>query len=106
MWKDFPLFPEQASTLAHEVDAIFFFGVGIAVVFSSRIISTDVPLLLFWALALLAWLKLLPRADWRWAMVFDARVTGSARTAPLPGCSAMKVANAAEGAGNVGSAWR
>jgi cytochrome c oxidase subunit 2 len=34
MWKDFPLFPQQASTLAPEVDAIFFFGVGIAVLFS------------------------------------------------------------------------
>jgi len=34
MLKDLPLFPEQASTLAHEVDAVFFFGVGIAVVFS------------------------------------------------------------------------
>src|ERR1700754_2315453 len=29
------------------------------VVFSGRIISTDVPLLFFWALALLAWVKLL-----------------------------------------------
>lgn len=36
------------------------------VVFSARIISTDVPLVLFWALALLAYLKLLadPRPGW------------------------------------------
>lgn len=39
------------------------------VVFSSRIISTDVPLLFCWALALLAWVKLLRAADWRWALV-------------------------------------
>jgi len=31
---DFPLFPEQASTLAKDVDAIYFFGLGVAVVFS------------------------------------------------------------------------
>lgn len=39
------------------------------VVFSTRIISTDVPLLFCWALALLAWVKLLRAADWRWALV-------------------------------------
>lgn len=39
------------------------------VAFSSRIISTDVPLLFFWALALLAYVKLLRGADWRWAML-------------------------------------
>jgi 4-amino-4-deoxy-L-arabinose transferase-like glycosyltransferase len=33
------------------------------IVFSTRIISTDVPLLLFWALALLAYIKLVPPAD-------------------------------------------
>jgi 4-amino-4-deoxy-L-arabinose transferase-like glycosyltransferase len=38
------------------------------VVFSSRIISTDVPLLLCWALAMLAWVKLLRGPDWRWAL--------------------------------------
>jgi 4-amino-4-deoxy-L-arabinose transferase-like glycosyltransferase len=36
------------------------------VVFSARIISTDVPLLFFWALALLAFSKLLQVPDWRW----------------------------------------
>jgi 4-amino-4-deoxy-L-arabinose transferase-like glycosyltransferase len=39
------------------------------VAFSSRIISTDVPLLFFWALALLAYVKLLRGADWRWAIL-------------------------------------
>lgn len=39
------------------------------VVFSARIISTDVPLLFFWALALLAYVKLLQGADRRWALV-------------------------------------
>ena len=33
--------------------------------FSTRIISTDVPLLFFWALALFAYLKLLAGPDWR-----------------------------------------
>ena len=43
---------------------------GPGVIFSSRIISTDVPLLLFWAIALLAYVKLLRRPDWRWAVAF------------------------------------
>jgi len=38
--------------------------------FSARIISTDVPLLFFWALALFAYLKLLAAPDWRWASLF------------------------------------
>jgi 4-amino-4-deoxy-L-arabinose transferase-like glycosyltransferase len=37
--------------------------------FSARIISTDVPLLFFWALALLAYVKLISGADRRWALV-------------------------------------
>jgi 4-amino-4-deoxy-L-arabinose transferase-like glycosyltransferase len=43
------------------------FGTG--AVFSARIISTDVPLVLFWALALLAYVRVLQTADWRWAVV-------------------------------------
>jgi 4-amino-4-deoxy-L-arabinose transferase-like glycosyltransferase len=43
------------------------FGTG--VVFSARIISTDVPLLLFWALALLAYVKLLERPRVSWSIV-------------------------------------
>lgn len=39
------------------------------VVFSSRIISTDVPLLLCWAVALLAYIRLLDNRDWRWAVM-------------------------------------
>lgn len=39
------------------------------VVFSARIISTDVPLLFFWALALLAYVKLLGAPAWRWSAV-------------------------------------
>jgi len=37
--------------------------------FSSRIISTDVPLLFFWALALLAYIKLLQSGKWSWALL-------------------------------------
>ena len=40
--------------------------------FSTRIISTDVPLLFCWALALLAYLRLLRAPDWRWAAVLGA----------------------------------
>lgn len=37
--------------------------------FSARIISTDVPLLFCWAVALLAFIKLLRGPDWRWTIV-------------------------------------
>ena len=37
--------------------------------FSARIISTDVPLLFFWALALLAYVKLLADGESRWGVV-------------------------------------
>jgi len=40
-----------------------------AVAFSSRIISTDVPLLFFWAVALLAYVKLLQGGSWRWGVL-------------------------------------
>jgi 4-amino-4-deoxy-L-arabinose transferase-like glycosyltransferase len=43
------------------------FGTGVA--FSSRIISTDVPLLFFWAVALLSYVKLLQGGDWRWGVL-------------------------------------
>jgi len=39
------------------------------VVFSARIVSTDVPLLFFWSVSLLAYLHLLDRPSWRWAMM-------------------------------------
>ena len=44
------------------------FGTGL--IFSSRIISTDVPLTFSWALALLAYINLLQRASWCWTLVF------------------------------------
>ncbi len=34
IWDNFPLFPDSASTLAGQVDAIYFFGLAIAAVFS------------------------------------------------------------------------
>src|SRR5262245_38221051 len=44
------------------------------VVFSAQIISTDVPLLFFWALALLAYVKLLTKVEWRWALVLGLAI--------------------------------
>jgi membrane-associated phospholipid phosphatase len=53
--------------------AAFWTGLGIAlstgVVFSARIISTDVPLLFFWAVALLAYVKVVDAPDSRWSAV-------------------------------------
>ena len=49
-------------------------GLGTGVVFSARIISTDVPLLLFWALALLAYAKLLARSGVGWAIVLGVAI--------------------------------
>jgi 4-amino-4-deoxy-L-arabinose transferase-like glycosyltransferase len=43
------------------------FGTG--AVFSARIISTDVPLVMFSALALFAYARLMGKPDWRWALV-------------------------------------
>src|SRR5262245_47112730 len=37
MWTGTPLFPERASTIAHQVDALYFFLVGIAAFFSALI---------------------------------------------------------------------
>jgi len=45
------------------------FALGTGLAFSARIISTDVPLLFFWAAALLAYINLLGKPDWRWAIV-------------------------------------
>jgi 4-amino-4-deoxy-L-arabinose transferase-like glycosyltransferase len=39
------------------------------IVFSSRIISTDVPLLLFWAVALLAYVNILKEPQQRWGII-------------------------------------
>jgi 4-amino-4-deoxy-L-arabinose transferase-like glycosyltransferase len=46
------------------------FTAGLA--FSSRIISTDVPLLFLWAVALLSYVKLLQGGDWRWGFLLGA----------------------------------
>jgi cytochrome c oxidase subunit 2 len=40
MWRDFPLFPEQASTIAQSVDALYVFLVGVSVFFSILIFAT------------------------------------------------------------------
>lgn len=42
------------------------------VIFSSLIISTDVPLLFFWALALLAIWQIWTAPNWRWAVILGA----------------------------------
>jgi 4-amino-4-deoxy-L-arabinose transferase-like glycosyltransferase len=44
------------------------------VAFSARIISTDVPLLFFWALALFAYLKLIAAPSWRWVALLGVSV--------------------------------
>jgi 4-amino-4-deoxy-L-arabinose transferase-like glycosyltransferase len=44
-------------------------ALGTGVVFSSRIISTDVPLLFFWTLALWAYVRLLAHPNRRWAVL-------------------------------------
>src|SRR5262249_29898414 len=46
----------------------------LAVAFSARIISTDVPLLFFWALALLAYVKLLHKPSVTWACVLGVSI--------------------------------
>ncbi len=48
------------------------FGTG--AVFSSRIVSTDVPLVLFFALALLVYVRLLESPDWRQALVLGVAI--------------------------------
>src|SRR5258708_30831101 len=48
------------------------FGTGS--VFSARIVSTDLPLVLFFALALYAYARLLQKPDWRWALVLGLAI--------------------------------
>lgn len=48
------------------------FGTGS--VFSARVMTTDVPMVLFCALALFAYVRLLQKADWRWALVLGGAV--------------------------------
>lgn len=49
--------------------AAILLGLSGSIAFSSRIISTDVPLLFFWAVALLSYVKLLQGGDWRWGVL-------------------------------------
>jgi hypothetical protein len=49
-------------------------GLGTGVVFSARIISTDVPLLLFWALALLGYTRLIAGAGLAWSIVLGLAI--------------------------------
>ncbi len=63
------LYDERAGFWAALLTA---FGTGTA--FSSRIISTDVPLLFFWAVALLAYVKLLTGASRGWALVLGIAI--------------------------------
>ena len=58
------LYDDRAAFWASMLTAL-----GTGVVFSARIISTDVPLLLFWALALLAYVKLLEQPKLSWSIV-------------------------------------
>ena len=58
------LYDDRAAFWASMLTAL-----GTGVVFSSRIISTDVPLLFFWALALLAYVKLLEQPRLSWSIV-------------------------------------
>jgi 4-amino-4-deoxy-L-arabinose transferase-like glycosyltransferase len=48
------------------------FGTGS--VFAARIVSTDLPLVLFWALALFAYVRLLKKADSRWALMLGIAI--------------------------------
>jgi 4-amino-4-deoxy-L-arabinose transferase-like glycosyltransferase len=63
------LYDERAGLWAALLTAL-----GTGVVFSSRIISTDVPLLFFWALALLAYVHILAQPSRRWAIVLGAAI--------------------------------
>src|SRR5215472_10977317 len=49
-------------------------ALGTGIVFSARIISTDVPLLFFWALALWAYVNLLAAPSRRWAVVLGVAI--------------------------------
>jgi hypothetical protein len=80
-----PIFHGATSIVAYAIGRFLYDGrtgfwaalltaLGTGVVFSSRIISTDVPLLFFWALALLAYLHLLAAPSWRWAIVLGASI--------------------------------
>lgn len=49
-------------------------ALGTGTIFSARIISTDVPLVLFWSAALFAYIRLLQDFDWRWASALGGAI--------------------------------
>jgi 4-amino-4-deoxy-L-arabinose transferase-like glycosyltransferase len=49
-------------------------ALGTGAVFSARIMSTDVPMVMFWAVALYAYARLLQEASWRWAIVLGIAI--------------------------------
>jgi 4-amino-4-deoxy-L-arabinose transferase-like glycosyltransferase len=49
-------------------------ALGTGTIFSARIISTDVPLLLFLSVALFAYVRLLQDFDWRWALALGIAI--------------------------------
>jgi 4-amino-4-deoxy-L-arabinose transferase-like glycosyltransferase len=66
-----------------------------SVAFSARIISTDVPLFFFWTLALLAYVKLLQGAGFRWAIVLGLALGLGLLAKYMMGCFLLSVAVAA-----------
>jgi 4-amino-4-deoxy-L-arabinose transferase-like glycosyltransferase len=66
-----------------------------SVVFSTRIISTDVPLFFFWTLALLAYVKLLQGADFRWAIVLGLALGLGLLAKYMMGCFVLSMIVAA-----------
>jgi 4-amino-4-deoxy-L-arabinose transferase-like glycosyltransferase len=66
-----------------------------SVAFSARIISTDVPLFFFWTLALLAYVKLLQGADFRWTIVLGLALGLGLLAKYMMGCFLLSIAIAA-----------
>ena len=80
-----PIFHGATSLVAYAIGRFLYDGrtgfwaalltaLGTGVVFSSRIVSTDVPLLFFFALALLAYFRLLAVPSWRWTILLGASI--------------------------------
>jgi 4-amino-4-deoxy-L-arabinose transferase-like glycosyltransferase len=72
-WFGTSLLVYAVARLLYDAKIAFYAALSLAlalgVVFSARIISTDVPLLFFWALALLAYVKLYLGGDMRWGLI-------------------------------------
>jgi 4-amino-4-deoxy-L-arabinose transferase-like glycosyltransferase len=73
LWLGTSLLVYAVARLIYDVRVAFYAALSLALalgcVFSARIISTDVPLLFFWTLALFAYLKLYLGAGIRWGLV-------------------------------------